>query len=69
MSTEQFVVVMNAEEQYSIWPSGREIPNGWSAIDGPAPREQCLLEIERRWSDTRPRSLRDAMKAHSTDTR
>lgn len=58
-----FVVVMNGEEQYSIWPADRELPNGWSAVGSPSEKEQCLEEIERRWTDLRPRSLREAMSA------
>ena len=56
-----FVVVVNDEEQYSIWPSDREIPAGWSAAGEPAGRADCLAWIERNWTDMRPKSLREAM--------
>lgn len=61
MDTTLFVIVMNGEEQYSIWPADRELPVGWSAVGGPSAKERCLDEIERRWTDLRPRSLREAM--------
>jgi MbtH protein len=54
-----FAVVMNEEEQYSIWPSWKEIPDGWAQV-GPAdaPKAECLAYIERTWVDMRPRSAR-----------
>jgi uncharacterized protein YbdZ (MbtH family) len=61
LDTTLFVIVMNGEDQYSIWPADRELPNGWSAAFGPSAREHCLDEIERRWTDLRPTSLREAM--------
>jgi MbtH protein len=54
-------VVVNHEEQYSIWPAHRDVPAGWR-IDGPArPREECLTHIEQVWTDMRPRSVRMAV--------
>ncbi|WP_455569835.1 MbtH family protein [Streptomyces werraensis] len=64
MSTDRFerhVVVINEEEQYSIWPEGKSIPAGWRAVQEPAPKEQCLEYIETHWTDMRPLSLRRAM--------
>ena len=57
-----FVVVINAEEQYSIWPAGKEIPAGWSTVGVEMEKKDCLAEIERLWVDMRPRSLREAME-------
>jgi MbtH protein len=62
-----FQVVVNHEEQYSIWPVGREIPAGWLA-DGPSgPKAECLAYIDEVWTDMRPLSLRRAMQAAGAD--
>jgi MbtH protein len=58
-----FQVVMNTEEQYSIWPVGRAIPDGWVACDLTGTQEACLSYIERVWTDTRPLSLRRYIQA------
>ncbi|MEM1160575.1 MAG: MbtH family protein, partial [Pseudomonadota bacterium] len=42
----RYSVVINHEEQYSIWPEGREIPAGWNAVGSPDTREGCLAWIE-----------------------
>lgn len=61
--TADYFVVVNDEDQYSIWPAKRELPRGWRA-DGPArPREECLSYIERTWTDMTPRSVREAIAA------
>jgi MbtH protein len=53
-----FQVVVNAEEQYSIWPAEREIPSGWRAIGKSGTKKECLAHIEEVWTDLRPASLR-----------
>src|SRR5262245_2196757 len=58
----EYLVVVNSEEQYSIWPSGRAIPAGWSPVGEAAPKVKCLEHIERIWTDMRPRSLREIME-------
>lgn len=60
---EQYVVVMNHEEQCSIWLAGRELPAGWSQVGEAGSREACLAYIEETWKDMRPRSLREQMAA------
>ena len=55
---EQFVVVVNHEEQYSIWPAGREIPTGWREADVEGGKSECLEHIARVWTDLRPLSVR-----------
>jgi uncharacterized protein YbdZ (MbtH family) len=66
MSTETeseiFRVVVNHEEQYSIWPDYREIPTGWREAGVTGTREQCLDHIETVWTDMRPLSLRLKME-------
>lgn len=61
----QYVVVINHEDQYSIWPEGREIPSGWRATGVAGTKEQCLANIEEVWTDMRPRSLREHMERAS----
>ncbi|TCP53631.1 MbtH protein [Tamaricihabitans halophyticus] len=57
----QFVVLVNAENQHSLWPSFAEVPAGWSQVFGVESREACLNYVERNWTDMRPRSLVEAM--------
>lgn len=56
-----FNVVINHEEQYSIWPVDKEVPLGWKAVHTPGTKEACLHYIERVWTDMRPLSLRRQM--------
>jgi MbtH protein len=55
-------VVVNHEEQYSIWPEYKEIPNGWRAVGSNGPKQQCLDYIKEVWTDMRPLSLRKHME-------
>jgi MbtH protein len=59
----QFLVVVNHEEQYSVWFADRELPAGWRAEGTSGTREECLDHIERIWTDMRPLSLRQRMAA------
>ncbi|GII04764.1 MbtH family protein [Planobispora takensis] len=56
-------VVLNDEEQYSIWPVGRENPAGWHDAGFTGTKDECLAHIEQVWTDMRPKSLREAMEA------
>jgi MbtH protein len=56
--TRSFQVVLNDEEQYSLWPEDRELPAGWHAEGMRGPKADCLAHIDRVWTDMRPRSLR-----------
>jgi MbtH protein len=60
---EEFDVVLNDEEQYSIWSAGRPLPPGWRTEGFHGTRGECLDHIENVWTDMRPRSLREAMAA------
>jgi MbtH protein len=62
--SDQYDVVVNDEEQYSIWTMGRTVPAGWRAIGVAGTRATCLAYIGRTWRDMRPRSLRMAMGEH-----
>jgi MbtH protein len=53
-----YKVVVNHEEQYSIWFADRENPPGWSDAGKQGPKEECLAYIEEVWTDMRPLSLR-----------
>jgi len=59
----QFLVVINGEQQYSIWPEFKAVPQRWSAVGVAASRAECLAYIEANWTDMRPASLREAMQA------
>ena len=55
-------VVINDEEQYSIWPVGRDLPAGWRRDGFTGTEEECLAYIEETWTDMRPASLRRWMR-------
>lgn len=57
----KMVVVRNDEEQYSIWPEGREIPAGWISAGISGTKEECLDYIEQVWTDIRPLSVRNRL--------
>jgi MbtH protein len=56
-----FLVLVNDEEQHSLWPSFAEVPAGWRTTFGPSSRDECLAHVEATWTDLRPRSLRERM--------
>lgn len=58
---EMYLVLVNHEEQYSLWPSYKPIPLGWEAVGKERPKEECLAYIEEVWTDMRPLSLRKQM--------
>jgi MbtH protein len=57
-----YKVVVNHEEQYSIWPAHRENPPGWNGVGKTGPKAECLEYIEEVWTDMRPLSLRKKME-------
>jgi MbtH protein len=56
-------VVINDEEQYSIWPTHLPCPSGWEKVGVAGGKKTCLDYIDRTWLDMRPRSLREQMAA------
>lgn len=58
-----YLVVVNDEEQYSIWLADRELPAGWRAEGKSGTKDECLAHIAEVWTDMRPRSLRERMAA------
>ena len=59
-------VVVNHEEQYSIWPAEREQAPGWRATGFRGSKQECLAHIESVWTDMRPLSLRQRMEKSAT---
>ena len=57
-----YKVVVNHEEQYSIWPAHRELPLGWNDVGKSGPKDECLAYIKEVWTDMRPLSLRKKME-------
>lgn len=61
---ETFIVLINHEEQYSIWPQWKKIPGGWKAIEGVKGKKAEVLEyVKENWTDMRPKTLREWMAA------
>lgn len=58
----EYMVLVNEEGQYSLWPTFREAPAGWTATGPRGKRQVCLDWIEETWTDMRPRSLVAAME-------
>jgi uncharacterized protein YbdZ (MbtH family) len=57
-----YKVVVNHEEQYSIWPANKENPLGWRDVGKVGPKDECLAYIKEVWTDMRPLSLRRKME-------
>jgi MbtH protein len=58
--TGTFLVLVNDEEQHSLWPTFADVPAGWQKAFGEASRAECLAYVEEHWTDIRPKSLREA---------
>ena len=56
----RFLVLVNDEEQHSLWPSFARVPAGWRPVYGPDRREACVSYVDHAWTDLRPRALREA---------
>jgi MbtH protein len=59
----RYEVVTNDEEQYSIWPVGRDIPAGWRSVGRQGSKSESIAYIDEVWTDMRPLSLRRQMDA------
>ncbi|MFI7637682.1 MbtH family protein [Nonomuraea sp. NPDC049400] len=57
-----YQVVVNHEEQYSVWAADRPLPLGWSSEGISGTREECLAHIAEVWTDMRPRSVRQVQE-------
>ncbi|NQZ11501.1 MAG: MbtH family NRPS accessory protein [Algicola sp.] len=60
-AAKEFNVVTNHEQQYSIWPTSKDLPLGWSLAGFSGSKEDCLTHIDENWTDMRPLSLRERM--------
>ncbi|CAM2882925.1 MbtH family protein [Saccharomonospora xinjiangensis] len=54
----RFLVLVNDEDQHSLWPSFADVPDGWRVVFGEDSRQACLDYVETNWTDLRPASLR-----------
>jgi len=59
---DEFIVLINSDEQYSIWPSAKPVPHGWTQTGPTGAKSECLTFVESRWTDMRPVSLRNQTK-------
>ncbi|MEU2024120.1 MbtH family protein [Streptomyces sp. NPDC016469] len=59
----RYLVLVNEENQHSLWPAFAEVPAGWTVAHGEDTRQACLDHINSHWTDMRPKSLADAMDA------
>jgi MbtH protein len=57
----EFMVLVNNEGQYSLWPTFKDVPAGWNAVGPRGERKACLAYIEENWTDMRPKSLIEQM--------
>lgn len=63
---ETFIVLVNHEDQYSIWPHWKAVPQGWTAVPGVSGDKKTVLAfVEATWTDMRPLSLRRWMDAQA----
>ena len=62
-----YKVVINHEEQYSIWPADRENPLGWRDAGKTGPKQECLEYIAAVWTDMRPLGLRKKMEENKNE--
>jgi MbtH protein len=59
--TREYVVLVNCEEQYSLWLADLEVPKGWREVFARNNKKACLEYVKEVWTDMRPLSLRKAM--------
>ena len=62
----EYQVLVNHEEQYSLWPSFKEIPKGWEQVGPVGKREDCLAWVEEVWTDITPLSVRRQLEEAAT---
>jgi MbtH protein len=71
MSEEQreivYTVLVNHEEQYSLWPQHKDVPAGWRAVGKEGSKEECSKYVDEVWTDMRPLSLRKRMAEGRVD--
>ena len=63
--TTVYLVLINAEEQYSLWPKFKSVPPGWKAVGKEGTLKECSAYVDEVWTDMRPASLRRKMEAQT----
>ena len=58
---QHYIVLMNEEEQYSLWPSHKEVPRGWRDVGVVGTKQECLEYVEKVWTDITPLSVRKGL--------
>jgi MbtH protein len=53
-----FLVLVNDEDQHSLWPARIAVPGGWRVVHGETDRQSCLDYVDENWTDLRPLSAR-----------
>jgi MbtH protein len=56
---QQYLVIANNVNQYSLWPKTKAVPNGWNSTGKEGNRDQCVKLIDEEWLDMRPITLRN----------
>ncbi|MFE7710990.1 MbtH family protein [Streptomyces sp. NPDC057486] len=62
MEETRMKVLVNDEDQYSLWPTYLDVPSGWRETEKAGSKEECLAYVKEVWVDMRPRSLRRQME-------
>lgn len=62
-----YLVLVNHENQHSLWPAFADVPEGWTVAHQEDSRQACLDYIEENWTDMRPKSLVEFMESASRD--
>ena len=65
--TREYQVLVNSEEQYSLWLAGQAIPNGWRQVGPRGQKQVCLDYVKEVWTDMRPLSVRKAMEKYQAE--
>jgi len=65
--TREYQVLVNSEEQYSLWLAGQAIPNGWRQVGPTGQKQVCLDYVKEVWTDMRPLSVRKAMEQYQAE--
>jgi MbtH protein len=58
-----YAVLRNQQGQHSLWPADIAVPDGWTTVHGPAPREECLSHVREQWTDLRPADVAEFIAA------
>ena len=63
-----YIVLINDEEQYSLWPKYKAVPNGWRVTGQEGSKAECCRYVDEVWTDMRPASLRRKMAESAGDS-